>query len=96
VNSQFLAEADLEFREAAKYYEKQATGLGLVFITEVHKAAELLGEQPELGVLIEQCLRKFSLKRFPYDLIYVIDEWNLLIVAVAHHKRRPYFWALRV
>lgn len=29
----FLSEADEEFREAARYYEREAPGLGIAFIT---------------------------------------------------------------
>ena len=34
----FLPEADEEFREAARYYESEAPGLGIAFIAEVHGA----------------------------------------------------------
>jgi hypothetical protein len=35
MNSEFLPEADEEFREAARYYESEAPGIGLAFIAEV-------------------------------------------------------------
>jgi hypothetical protein len=34
----FLTEADVEFRESARYYEDKAPGLGVVFIAEVHRS----------------------------------------------------------
>lgn len=37
MNFEFLPEADEEFREAARYYENEAPGVGLAFITEVHQ-----------------------------------------------------------
>ena len=35
---EFLPEADEEFREAARYYESEAAGVGVAFIAAVHKA----------------------------------------------------------
>ena len=37
MNFEFLPEADEEFREASRYYENEAPGVGLAFITEVHR-----------------------------------------------------------
>jgi hypothetical protein len=37
MNYEFLPEADEEFREASRYYENEAPGVGLAFITEVHR-----------------------------------------------------------
>ena len=42
MNSEFLPEADEEFREAVRYYENEAPGIGLRFVAEVRKASRLL------------------------------------------------------
>jgi len=42
MNYAFLPEADEEFREAARYYESEAPGVGLAFITEVHRVREIV------------------------------------------------------
>lgn len=34
---EFLPEADEEFREASRYYESEAPGVGMAFIAEVHR-----------------------------------------------------------
>jgi len=35
MNTEFLPEADEEFREAIRYYQKEAPGVGLKFLAEV-------------------------------------------------------------
>jgi hypothetical protein len=35
MKSEFLPEAEEEFREAVRYYEKEAPGVGLRFVAEV-------------------------------------------------------------
>jgi hypothetical protein len=41
-------------------------------------------------------IRKRSLKRFPYHLIYLVQNQELLILAIAHHKRDPFYWIDRL
>lgn len=91
----FLAEADAEFRESARYYEDKAQGLGITFITEVHRATAIVASQPSIGSPVDDELRKFVLRRFSYNLIYSIEGDEVVIIAVAHHKRRPFYWGRR-
>ena len=37
MNSEFLPEADKEFREAVRYYENEAPGVGIRFVLEVRR-----------------------------------------------------------
>lgn len=91
----FLAEADVEFRESARYYEAKAQGLGIAFITEVHRATAIVASQPSIGSPVDDELRKFVLRRFSYNLIYSMEGGEVVIIAVAHHKRRPFYWSRR-
>jgi toxin ParE1/3/4 len=34
--------------------------------------------------------------RFPYALIYAVEERRVFVVAVAHFRRRPGYWRDRV
>ena len=36
--------------------------------------------------------RRRVLRRFPYSIFYVVDPDVIIIVALAHHKRRPGYW----
>lgn len=91
----FLSEADVEFRESARYYEDKAPGLGIAFIAEVHRVAAVVASQPAIGSPVDEELRKFVLRRFPYNLIYAVEGDEVVISAVAHHKRRPFYWGKR-
>jgi hypothetical protein len=39
--------------------------------------------------------RRFSLRRFPYSVIYYLRDDELRVVAIAHHRQRPGYWADR-
>ena len=92
---EFHPEAEQEFIEAAAYYERNVTGLGERFGSEVLYAIERLLEYPELGSPIDG-LRRLTLTRFPYFLIYSFTADLLQVVAVAHAHRRPGYWRSRV
>jgi len=93
---EFHPEAELEFIEAAVYYDKQVPGLGERFEFEIRYATDLLLDQPEIGTSVSPDLRKFVLIRFPFTLYYSVADDVLRIEAVAHQSRRPGYWKSRV
>ncbi len=96
MNNEFLPEAEVEFREADRYYESEAPGVGLAFIAEVHRTISLIVAHPRSAKRVRGSIRKKVLFHFPYSLLYSIESDLILIVAVAHHKRRPTYWRSRL
>ncbi len=92
----FLSEADEEFREAARYYEREAPGLGIAFITEAHSAVASVLANPYAAAEAGSGIRRRVLHRFPYNVLYAIEKDTIVIVAVAHQKRRPSYWKARL
>ena len=68
----FLAEADVEFRESARYYEDKAQGLGIAFIKEVHIVGAVVASRPCVRSSADDELYKFVLRRFSYNLSYAV------------------------
>lgn len=82
-----------ELHDAAAFYAAKANaGLGLTFVAEFERTANLILENPMLGAIFRGTLRRHLLRRFPYSVIYQITAEELRIIAVAHHRRRPGFW----
>jgi plasmid stabilization system protein ParE len=96
MKSEFLPEAEEEFREAVCYYEREAPGVGLRFIVEVRRGVAFITENPFAAVGFGSGIRRKVLKHFPYSLIYAVEAELIVIVAVAHQKRRPRYWRGRV
>ena len=92
----FLPEAEKEFREAARYYEHEASGVGLAFVIEVHKAVDAIVAHPLASPEVRGSIRKKVLKHFPYNVLYSMETDLVVIVAIAHQKRRPTYWRRRV
>ena len=85
-----------ELRDAAAFYAAKADAkLGLVFVAEFERTANLILKNPSIGSIFRGDRRRFPLRRFPYSAIYQVTAEELRIIAVAHHRRRPAYWADR-
>ncbi len=73
-----------------------SSGLGDRFLAEVKSATRTIEEYPEIAPIVDLGVRAKLLVRFPYSLMYVVDENELFILAVAHQSRRPAYWADRL
>ena len=96
MKSRFHEAAREELAEAISYYEGKTAGLGTRLLDEVRAAARYIEERPSAAPVIDLGVRAKVLVRFPYSLMYVIETHELFIVAVAHHSRRPGYWADRL
>ncbi|WP_420454904.1 type II toxin-antitoxin system RelE/ParE family toxin [Rubrivirga sp.] len=90
-------DARAELLDAATYYEDQSEGLGGQLIDEAQRVFDLLAESPGLGSPVPEhdAYRRWSLRRFPYRVIYRENEDVLFVLAVAHERRRPGYWSGR-
>ena len=92
---EFHPEAESEFLSAARYYEDQAANLGLDFAAAVQLTCSRIVEYPESGRRFGHRLRRVLVTRFPYGLLYRVEPQRVLILAVAHLRRRPGYWRSR-
>jgi toxin ParE1/3/4 len=87
--------AKRELFESQDFYEDRAAGLGAAFLESVEAATAGIRRHPYSGSPVDAVLRRFRIVRFPYSLIYRVYEERVFILAVAHDKRRPSYWAGR-
>lgn len=89
-------EADRELSDGAVYYAQEANAeIGLAFVAEFERVLDLLCTHPQLGTPWRRGKRRFPLRRFPYSIIYYVKGEELRVIALAHHRRRPGYWAGR-
>jgi plasmid stabilization system protein ParE len=81
------AEAILDIQEAFEWYEKQKMGLGYELIKEIEICYEKLSESPEYYTYLNERYRRIKTHRFPYILVYEIEENNVIINSIHHAKR---------
>src|SRR5215207_9356807 len=91
-----LREAAEELEAIAQYYEAERLGLGRAFLVEVRRARLRIQERP-LGSRIERAeVRAQSVARFPYRIYYRAREDEIVVIAIAHRRRRPGYWRARL
>ena len=88
--------AEQEMLEAAAYYEQQAEGLATAFYDQIEQASFEIARNPETWPLISETIRKRSVGRFPFILLYRIDPDEIIIQAVMHTSRNPKHWQRRI
>lgn len=92
----FLAEAEQELLEATLYYEQQVSGLGKKFSEEAQRSITHIEQFPLINQKISNDIRRKLVKRFPFAVLYSIENDIVLIIAVMHLKRKPYYWKNRL
>jgi plasmid stabilization system protein ParE len=98
----FLPAAEAELKEAIAWYNAERPGVGERFLAVVDSRMEVIGRQPErferlrIRGLHQEIRRALVLKRFPYSIIFRVDEREIVVVAIAHAKRRPRYWRHRL
>jgi toxin ParE1/3/4 len=95
-----LEAAANEAAEAAAWYENERPGLGAEFERAIDAALDLLEEEvvPLMSMAGEAGrlgAKRLMLRRFPYSVIIRERGSELLVVAFAHHARRPGYWRSR-
>jgi toxin ParE1/3/4 len=96
-----LEAAAAEAAGAAAWYESQRSGLGADFREDFRASLAALQEgvvpgAPWPGRLGERGVKRLLLKRFPFSIVFVVSGGGKVVLAVAHHRRRPAYWRGRV
>ena len=88
-------DARAELRAARTWYNERSPLSAIAFAQTVNSAISRIREAPNTFPLADHGTRKFILQRFPFNIFYLTGETEIIIVAVAHQKRRPGYWSNR-
>jgi len=93
----FTSRADAEIVDASMwYFDEGGEAVALGFVAEVERVAVLTAENPRLWPQIEPGVRRVVLRGFPFSLLYTTEPEQVLVLAVAHHRREAGYWRDRV
>ncbi len=92
-----LEEASQEAIEAAAWYEFEQAGLGAEFFAAVDAAIDVIEENfIPLSPLPDEArdtgAKRLILERFPYDIVAIELPEEAVVIAIAHHSRKPGYW----
>lgn len=89
-----VAEAEAEMSAAALWYESKRSGLGAEYLASIDEAFERIGDGP-LAFPVwkpDKPYRRCVVERFPFVIFFTVSPSVILVLAVAHAKRRPGYW----
>lgn len=97
MNYSLHPEALGDLRAAASFYREQAgTTHAQAFLIDFEQSINKLLLHPALGSPWRgRGRRRYLMKHFPYSLVYTALGEQIRVLAVAHHSRRPGYWAGR-
>ena len=80
-------EAENDLKEIFSWYEDNRIGLGYDFLLQVDAGINFVKRNPEIYAIEYKGTRKHLIKRFPYKIIYLVKEEEIIVLAVLHGKR---------
>ena len=91
----------MELAEAASWYETRQPGLAIRFLQEIDQTGLAIQSRPLSFLQLadtakELQIRRALLPRYPYALVFLELPTEILVLAVAHAKRRPDYWLNRL
>ena len=93
MNFGFHRAALREHLDEVAFYEGRLRGLGADYLVEFEAIMACVCASPEsFPVVTPPAIRKAGLKRFPFDVIFRVESAQVVILAIAHHRRRPNYW----
>lgn len=92
---EFLAGSRQDFDESFDWYAARSRSLAEEFSAAVDAVIARLATSPEQFALIDAKHRGVMVAKFPFHVIYRMERDRVLIVAIAHAKRRPRYWQRR-
>lgn len=85
-----------EFLNSRDYYDELVLGLGKPFVIEVERCINIIKSNPLAYPIVRQNIRKAVIMKFPFSILYKLEDDNIYILAVMHQKRKPLYWSSRV
>jgi hypothetical protein len=96
VKVEILDLAAQEFDDAINWYEMQSKGLGKLFKKHVIYQIDKIKVNPTWFLYEEAPIYKAFIPKFPYKILYTAEENKIIIWAIAHLHRKPWYWQSRI
>ncbi len=88
-------EAELDINCVFEHYEMQRVGLGHDFLLCIEEGLSKIERNPAHYRIIYKELRRISIRRFPYRILYLVQNNSVIVTAVFHARKDPQAWESR-
>jgi len=84
-----------EMHQAIDWYAARNLDAADRFSAALEQAFESIREAPSRWPVVEEGIRHYVLREFPYSIIYAETVHGVFVYAVAHGSRRKSYWTHR-
>ena len=81
--------AKRELDDAISWYESRREGLGQDFSSAVERELERVASSPNQFPRVKSEVRRAVLRQFPYSIYFLVEQLQLVVLAIFHAKRAP-------
>lgn len=85
-----------EYSQSVEYYAQQKIELAQDLINQVENSIFRLIQFPYSYAIVDKNIRRCLIRKFPYAILYTIEDNCIVILAVMHCHRNPQSWQDRV
>ncbi|MGA2063996.1 MAG: type II toxin-antitoxin system RelE/ParE family toxin [Thermoguttaceae bacterium] len=87
--------AEADYAEAFRWYAERSIRTAQRFETEFAGALEAIASDPQRFPRCDTRHRYYLMGRFPFQVVFRFHDEDVVVIAVAHTKRKPMYWAGR-
>ena len=91
----FIPEVYDDIKIAYDWYESQRIGLGEDFLLALEESYSKISRTPRVYQIIHKIVRRKLLRRFPYGVFFVLQDDEVIVIAIMHTRRQPNEWRSR-
>lgn len=91
----FKEEADDDVFDARNWYETRRIGLGDELLDEIEEFVKVLEQEPQIFQVRNHNWRYCPLKRFPYLIVFEIEQQEVVVYAVFNTYQHPTLLEIR-
>jgi hypothetical protein len=91
----FHPKAEQEYLTALGWYRERSLIAAVSFESVFGQAIERIRQAPQSWPIYVSDFRKYTLRQFPFSIVYQEFISEIVVFAVAHGRRRPGYWTER-
>lgn len=89
-------EAEAELAEAFDWYERRVPGLGANLLAAINSVLDSILSNPLQHPTLYREVRRALARRFPYQVLFLVKQDVITVIAVFHGARDPKHWHDRI
>lgn len=93
---QFFEAAEQEVEAHREWYRKRSESAEAGFLRELDHAIDQVSEAPHQWPPFLDGTHRYVFPKYPFSLVYFVEDDIVNVVAVAHESRRPGYWRNRL